>query len=75
MYVSAMNTLCVQPEVASPGLTENRSEAVDTITVTYPTVKICTTSVSPTISYVLTIHTHTYIHTHTHTHTHRSNRH
>jgi hypothetical protein len=35
------------PESASPGLAENRSEAVDTITVTYPTVKICTTSPSP----------------------------
>jgi hypothetical protein len=32
------------PEKSSPGLAEHRSEAVDTLTVTYPTVKICTTS-------------------------------
>ena len=42
-FVSKFHT---QPEKASPGLSGNRSEAVDTLTVTYPTVKICTTSVS-----------------------------
>lgn len=36
----------LQPERPSPGLAESRSEAVDTLTVSYPTVQICTTSVS-----------------------------
>ena len=47
-YIGTMTSF-PQPEVTSPGLSGNRSEAVDTITVTYPTVKICTTSVSPPI--------------------------